>query len=494
MTARPAATPHPAPPARPLAATPRWVRWTAAVLALTVLALVPVLVYAPWVQTAHGTGRALAFNPAQRPQPINSPIAGRVFRWYVVEGDKVRAGQPVAELKDNDPQALERLEAQQRLVGEELVIAAGQVADLRARYENVAAEQPVRLAEVDARVQAAEAQEVQALGGLARAKADVLREEQALARVTALNRNPAGPLASGDAVEEATRRRDVAVELRGVAEAGLTVARRSQQAVRQQRKALDLSIAALLPAEKVQIDTRERDQRAVEQRLQAAAGQVERQRNQSVAAPADGTIFQILANADGQFVSPGQPLAVLVPDIRPAGGLTDPRAAAVGAVGGGGVGAARPGGSATDYPGLVTELMIDGNDLPLVAKGDRVLLQFEGWPAVQVAGVPGAAQGTFEGLVYLVDPTADRTGKFRLLVEPLNPGPEPRQMTVDGRPATVTPWPDPERLRQGVRAQGWVLVREVTVGFELWRQINGFPPAREDKPAAAARPLGPVGK
>jgi hypothetical protein len=31
-------------------------------------------------------------------------------------------------------------------------------------------------------------------------------------------------------------------------------------------------------------------------------------------------------------------------------------------------------------------------------------------------------------------------------------------------------------LRQGARAQGWVLLNRVSVGYELWRQFNGFPP------------------
>ena len=32
-------------------------------------------------------------------------------------------------------------------------------------------------------------------------------------------------------------------------------------------------------------------------------------------------------------------------------------------------------------------------------------------------------------------------------------------------------------LRQGVRANGWILLDQVSLGFEIWRQFNGFPPA-----------------
>jgi hypothetical protein len=133
--------------------------------------------------------------------------------------------------------------------------------------------------------------------------------------------------------------------------------------------------------------------------------------------------------------------------------------------------------TAADHPGIVVELQIDGNDLPLVQKGDRARLQFEGWPAAQFVGWPSVAVGTFGGRVYLVDPTANDRGQFRILVAP----------DLD-EPA----WPDEQYLRQGVRAQGWVLLNQVSIGWELWRQLNGFPPVRDVKPKDGGQPLGPV--
>ena len=81
-------------------------------------------------------------------------------------------------------------------------------------------------------------------------------------------------------------------------------------------------------------------------------------------------------------------------------------------------------------------------------------MQFIGWPSVAI--------GTFPGRVILVDPTDDGTGRFRLLV-----GPPPGQADA---------WPSERFLRQGVQVQGWVLLRHVTLGYEIWRLINGFPP------------------
>jgi hypothetical protein len=110
---------------------------------------------------------------------------------------------------------------------------------------------------------------------------------------------------------------------------------------------------------------------------------------------------------------------------------------------------------------LVVELYMDGNDVPLIHAGDSVRLQFEGWPAIQFTGWPSVAVGTFGGKVMLVDSTDNGQGKFRILVEP-DPNSEP--------------WPSTRYLRQGVRTNGWVLLNQVSLGYELWRQFNGFPP------------------
>ena len=120
------------------------------------------------------------------------------------------------------------------------------------------------------------------------------------------------------------------------------------------------------------------------------------------------------------------------------------------------------------------EIWVDGNDAPLIREGSTVRLQFEGWPAVQFVGWPSVAVGTFGGRVALIDATDDGQGKFRLLVVP-----DPAE------PA----WPDVRFLRQGVRAKGWVLMNRVSLGYEVWRQLNGFPPvvASEEPKSDIAR-------
>lgn len=449
-------------PAMTLARTPRFLRRGAGLLLALLLVLVPALAATPWVQTAHGTGRAIAFKPSQRPQFVASPIEGRVKKWHVVEGDRVRAGQLLVELVDNDPMILERLREQETLALQRLTLAEGRVADHESRLAFIKGEQEVLVAEAGFRIEQAEAQVLVARQELERARFDLKREELAFDRLSRLSTSKVGEVVSKDQVEEAERKRDLAKAQVPLVEARIKLAEKTFEGAKAQRDATEKRTSAAIQTEEAAVKSARSEQAAVRQQYNTARTQVERQANQRVYATVDGTVFRVLANAEagGQLVRPGERLAVLVPDVKPA-------EAAEG-----------EGLTADPHPGIVAELYIDGNDLPLVRVGDRVLLQFEGWAAVQFAAYPEAAVGTFEGRVYLVDPTAEGQGAFRILVEP----------------APGEAWPDEAFLRQGVRAQGWVVLGTVRLGYEVWRLLNGFPPAREvkTKDKEPRQPLGPV--
>ena len=165
--------------------------------------------------------------------------------------------------------------------------------------------------------------------------------------------------------------------------------------------------------------------------LLAIETKVARQKNQKVYAPFDGFVTRITPNQGSQILKKGDPICVIVPD-------TADRA---------------------------VQVWLDGNDAPLVEPGRHVRLQFEGWPAIQFAGWPSVAVGTFGGEIISVDATDDGKGKFRVLIRPDN---------------TDQPWPEQRFLRQGVRANAWVLLERVPLWFEIWRSMNGFPPTIEN--------------
>lgn len=468
------------------AATPRVARRAAWGVLLFVCCAVPVLGAAPWTQTVHGTGRAIAFNPVQRPQVVVSPIQGRVLKWHVVEGQKVKRHDRLVDLVDNDPRRLEVLQEQMLLADQRRTEAQKMVDAQRSRLQNVKDERPYLVAQAKARLAEAEALEIGA--NVEKVAAEATRERAQLKYDRtkrlfdpATPGGKAGLAESKDAVEEAERELKVARQMVDVRRAAITALGKRVDAQKADVEAVDNRTDALIETENSALASREAEQKAIEQQYLAMRSEVERQKNQYVPAPVDGTVFRILANAEagGQLVNPGQQLAVLVPDIKTPEQQAAERDREAGALAGGlGLVVLPPLLTPPDAPGIVAELLIDGNDLPLVRKGDRTILQFEGWAAIQFAAYPEAAAGTFEGRVYLVDPTSDGQGRFRILVEPA-PGAE---------------WPDEAFLRQGVRAQGWVLVAEVKLGYEVWRLLNGFPPAREVKTKPEGSRLGPVAK
>ncbi len=153
-----------------------------------------------------------------------------------------------------------------------------------------------------------------------------------------------------------------------------------------------------------------------------------RQSVQIVRAPRDGVILRVNAGDAATMVSVGQVVATFVPD---------------------------------DVERAV-ELFVDGRDVSLVRDGAPVRLQFEGWPVVQVSGWPSKAVGTFGGRVVAIDASAEASGRFRILVEQ--------------DPDDEHAWPDRRYVRFGAKVRGWVLLDEVSVGYEIWRRMNNFPP------------------
>lgn len=169
-----------------------------------------------------------------------------------------------------------------------------------------------------------------------------------------------------------------------------------------------------------------------------------RQSAQVITAPRDGRIQQLVGGDIATLVKEGDPLATFAPTVvQPA-----------------------------------VELYLDGIDIPHVHPGQHVRLEFEGWPAVQFSGWPAVARGIFDGEVYTVDAAASANGLYRILVLP----------SLDH-----APWPSEPAVRLGAKVRGWVMMRTVTVGYELWRQLNDFPlefqrPIDRERPAPGGEP------
>ncbi|HSG88629.1 MAG TPA: efflux RND transporter periplasmic adaptor subunit [Pseudomonadales bacterium] len=200
--------------------------------------------------------------------------------------------------------------------------------------------------------------------------------------------------------------------------------------LRRTRELFEAGLAARREFEQASIRIDEMRSRVAEAAAELTRADVNlsRQSVQTVRAPRDGTILRVNAGDAATFVSAGQVVASFVPDNAE----------------------------------RAIELFIDGRDVALMAPGRKVRLQFEGWPVVQFSGWPSVAVGTFGGEVVAIDPSADAAGRFRVLVTEDKSDPHP--------------WPDASYVRFGAKARGWVLLDTVSVGYEIWRQLNNFPP------------------
>jgi hypothetical protein len=111
-------------------------------------------------------------------------------------------------------------------------------------------------------------------------------------------------------------------------------------------------------------------------------------------------------------------------------------------------------------------------DFPLMRVGKKVRFVFDGWPAFVFSGWPGASFGTYQGNVVAIDNIISENGKYRLLVAPDN---------------SEKPWP--KELRPGSGANAIAMLNTVPLWYELWRQLNGFPPDYYDPNAKDLKPV-----
>lgn len=407
-----------------LVPVPRRSRQAAKLLAVSFVGFLLFVILSPWQQNVSGSGRIIAFTPLERQQNIDAPVTGRVVQWFVQEGDRVAEGDPIVEISDNDPLLMERLNFQRSALAERLRAVEARVISYRANLESqiTAREGAVQAAQARVRVAEQGVRSAEQSAQAARAALDTALLN--LARQDALAEEG---LASQREAELARLREAETRTQHEAAQADVVAARSSQAATRAELTRVEATTAASIETARALLQSGEGDVASAKAALADIDVRIARQEAQLIPAPRDGTVFRLIARQGGEQVSAGSPLAILVPETRD----------------------------------RAVELWVDGNDASLIREGRKVRLQFEGWPAVQFSGWPSVAVGTFGGVVAFVDVTDDGRGDFRVVVRP---DPEDQE------------WPGPTYLRQGIRANGWVLLDTVSVGFEMWRQLNGFPP------------------
>ena len=403
-------------------------------LLILLLVAIAAMTLAPWQQSARGKGRVVAFVPQERQQTITAPVKGIVARVAVgvVEGSRVQRGQVILEIQPQAANLVDQLRSQLQDLNAKLAAANAQADVYAQNSDDFAA---ARGFAVQAAQELASAADAKLL-----AKREAVPGYQAKELQARLNyERQKGLYEKGikSAVEIEMLKKDWDVaraELdsaeREVIAAEKELAAKGQELEQKRREAQTKVDYALAMREDAlgQAATAQKEIRDLEIKL----GEMQRL---TIEAPRDGVIFRMPVFERGQAIKEGDALFTLIPD-------TSERA---------------------------VELWVSGNDAPLIRPGDHVRLQFEGWPAVQFAGWPSVAVGTFGGEVISIDAADNGMGSFRILA----------------KAEKGTPWPSERYLRQGVRTNGWVMLQEVSLGYEFWRQLNGFPPVvAEEEPKA----------
>jgi multidrug resistance efflux pump len=433
------------------------------------------MVFAPWQQSIRGEGAVTEFLPVNRPQPLQAPVKGVIAEIGegIYENARIKEGQLIYRIADQDPEYLNRLSAQVSNAEDQVKAAKSR---LESALEQLAANERVVYAKTD-ELESTEYAKREALAAAdafvsmaenkLQAQRDALSAAEAVVWQAELDFKRKERLASkgletGLKFQESELKYREAKAKEQMAEQYVESAIREVEGKKAERseklQEYDVKInkaeseleKAKSDLSKVRIDiakTQEEISKTENDLLKLRTDQA-RQRTQEVRAPRDGYIMQLVAYDRSGIVKAGEDLCVIVPD--------------------------------TKQPAV--QMWVSGNDAPLIAPGRPVRLQFEGWPAVQFSGWPSVAVGTFGGKVALVDPTDNGKGQFRILVVP---------------DENDDPWPQYPYLRQGVRANGWVLLDQVALGYEVWRRLNGFPQALKSqgeqlKDAKQAKPPKPA--
>ncbi|MFY0600301.1 MAG: HlyD family efflux transporter periplasmic adaptor subunit [Cyclobacteriaceae bacterium] len=388
--------------------------------------------FLPWQQNIRGTGLLTALNPENRPQTIQSAIAGRIIDWHISEGEYVTKGDTIltlAEIKEKyfDPDLLLRL--QQRIEAKESSLEAKEQKRIALKNQIGALNdaRKIKLSQAQNKID----QTILKLQNDSIAfEAEKVNFEN---NKNIFERNKARYEAGNIPLNKFRE-----LESKFQASRAKIVSAKNKWHQSQSEKLIVQANIAGLDAEYLdKISKSQSDLSATISDLYDTEGSLAKLRNEfanmrirndqyQIIAPQNGYLVKALISGIGETIKEGQAVATIMPETND----------------------------------MASEMYIKAMDLPFISKGRKVRVQFDGWPALQFSGWPNVSVGTFGGIVQIIDRVDSKGGKFRILVKP-----DPDQ----------EPWPD--QLRMGSGIKGWVMLDNVPIWFELWRQLNGFPPS-----------------
>lgn len=411
----------------------------AMLISLTLVSFVLMLIFVPWQQSVAGAGKIIILSPMHRPHNIEAPIPARLKHWYVRDGQYVKQGELIAELQDLDPKFLDpeqtkRLTCQKQALLGRRNAASTRFKALEKQLDSLKRSQNAAVPSAQERSHQAKDRIWAAEQGVEAAKQNKLTTSLNLDRMRELHEK--GLRSKRDLelaeLEQARALTDLerAYAALDVARRDHTVANLDRDKIAADTDAAMSNISAAMASAQETIESTSSEIYKLDIDLQNV---VHRQEQRKIFAPSSGKIVRLLTVGAGETVDAGMVLAVIAPETQD----------------------------------LAAELTISDNDAPLVAVGRPVRLQFAGWPALQFSGWPSIAVGTFGGRIAVIDAVDDGRNCYRVIVKP------DQEAIALGKDE---PWPDARFLRPGAEVTGWIMLDTVSLGFELWRQFNAFPP------------------
>lgn len=414
-------------------------RWLVGIMFVLLIVL-----FLPWQQNITGKGTISALTPQDRPQNVQNAIAGRIERWYVQEGALVKKGDTllqISEIKDDyfDPNLPQRLQEQIKAKIDGIEGYRGQIT--ASDQQIVALENNLKFSLQKARNKVKQ--------GLAKVVSDSTDYEAEKIQVKIaqdrLDRGEdqlRGGIVSLNEVESRRLKlREVQAKLVSF-ENKLLVSRQELINARIELNSLEAEYREKIA--KAQSDRSKAISSLADgenelSKLRNKVANVDVRRNQYyLRAPQDGYVVRALKAGIGETIKEGESVVTLQPSS----------------------------------PQMAVELYVRAMDVPLIEKGREVRLQFDGWPALVFSGWPSVTVGTFGGQVRVIDMVNSKNGEYRLLVTPLI-----SEKDQD--------WP--KQLRVGSGVYGWVMLNNVPIWYEIWRQLNAFPPNLGQEPTSDAK-------
>jgi multidrug resistance efflux pump len=389
------------------------------------------ILFVPWTQNINTSGIVTTQFQEQRPQQINSIIPGKIIKWWVKEGDFVQKGDTIVELADTkddylDPRLIERTNDQLVAKKQKVDFYDSKITNIKGQL--VAIEEGFKLKEaaIKNKIQQLERKILIDSAELAAAKIDL--------EVGTNQYNRAGKMLNDGIISLVDYERRT--QSFNKAKAGFQ---------EKQQKFLNTKQDVLIA--RIELNTLKQD---INDKLFKLKGDIansntekstviaEVAKNENelsnyrirggqkwLLAPQTGQIIKAKKAGINEIVKEGEMIVEIVPNSFK----------------------------------YAVELFVKPMDLALINKGQDVRLQFDGYPAIVFSGWPNSSYGTFSGKISAIETNRNENGQFRVLIIP--------DMTEKN-------WPS--NLKIGTGAQGFALLNDVPIWYELWRQLNGFPP------------------